>query len=93
MNFYVFSASGGLLFDGSAVAVVGASGSGNDPDPNSSARASLLRASGEVMTLLFDADGTPYAARRRNGSVLAARRAAWPELERVTELGDIVNII
>lgn len=94
VNFYVFSASGGLLFDGSAVALLALPGSGNDPDPNSVGPRVALRASGEVMTLLFDADGTPYAARRRNGSVLQLVALLGPNWNSaVTELGDIVNII
>ena len=93
VNFYVFSASGGLLrrIRGR---IVGASGSGNDPDPNSVgprvALTSLRRSHDPSSTPT--ARPTPHAAAMApccSSSRCLARTGTAPS----PMLGDIVNII
>lgn len=71
---------------------------GGQTNPNSSPSANgpriARRRNGEIMEVLFDADGMPYAAKRKNGAVLLLTQIAGTNWHRaLTSRGDIVTII
>ena len=67
-----------------------------NPNPSSTANGPRIarRRNGEIMEVLFDADGLPYAAKRKNGTVLLLTQIAGTNWHRaLTSRGDIVTII